>query len=789
MSIPHPEWRQRAIPDNAEVVSLNPPVFFWPLENRSELFEVEYSLHNGRALRKVKNVKGGLYTPPDVLAAGHWQWRCKAASTEHWPSWKTFVVPGNIPDYAAVPPPYFLQKCRHLSRPRILLMGLETEVLRNNLNDHPEALAIIQEAGQRKDCPMPSDDELERSLPQGESWQHSILVERTVKPHLNRMQVSIKLLLQAFLLTEDHIYLDEARSLCVQILALNPNGISAKNDFADSSALLTLALLYDTGADHLSNQEQALILKHIRIRGNRIFRMYQGIVECRVMENHAWQHILRRLALAGLAILNDGPEGEEWLDYVYQVWRGRFPILGGKDGGWANGNGYFHVNFESIAYLSLFFSLLSNVNWGNHPWFQNAGRFLALTMPSASSSDRFGDKSECDTQPSLIRIAFADALSRFTADDETHQYSIECLEHSGYKLEDEKVLRWFRILMHLAKTQRSIFPETPLLHSKIHNADRSSPDGIFPETGMAVFHSDVSTEKNIMISFRSSPYGSFGHAHADQNAFNINFGGKPLFVSAGYYTGFADPHTLKVYRHTWGQNSILIDGIGQKIGTEGFGRLYAYGRQDECSWISGDASAAYGVIESEFWIKRMIKAGIQPEATDGYGPSGLLRFHRTLLFVRPALLCIYDDLEADHDAIWQWCLHSPQFIGKADGDNCFYNENQDALISIKGTVPLKDHISDIFPIEPHDWKNQGNAYPKQWHLRIENTNKRHKMRFFTTIDLNPNPVVQDKICDGSTKVIYGNWIINAQIGTDRTMGLVIKNQHTQEEIAICEANT
>ncbi len=46
-------------------------------------------------------------------------------------------------------------------------------------------------------------------------------------------------------------------------------------------------------------------------------------------------------------------------------------------------------------------------------------------------------------------------------------------------------------------------------------------------------HTDLgNTSKNLMAAFRSSPFGSFNHAHADQNSFNILFGGaKPVQVS------------------------------------------------------------------------------------------------------------------------------------------------------------------------------------------------------------------------------------------------------------------
>mgnify|MGYP000287843496 FL=1 len=88
-----------------------------------------------------------------------------------------------------------------------------------------------------------------------------------------------------------------------------------------------------------------------------------------------------------------------------------------------------------------------------------------------------------------------------------------------------------------------------------------------------------------MLSFRSSPYGSTSHALANQNAFNTFFGGKAIFYSSGHRTGFTDDHCMYAYRNTRAHNSILVNGMGQKIGTEGYGWIPRYYEGEEISYV------------------------------------------------------------------------------------------------------------------------------------------------------------------------------------------------------------
>lgn len=56
---------------------------------------------------------------------------------------------------------------------------------------------------------------------------------------------------------------------------------------------------------------------------------------------------------------------------------------------------------------------------------------------------------------------------------------------------------------------------------------------VFNETGIGTMNTSLGDiDKNAMLSFRSSSYGSTSHALANQNAFNTFYGGKAIFTAA-----------------------------------------------------------------------------------------------------------------------------------------------------------------------------------------------------------------------------------------------------------------
>lgn len=119
-----------------------------------------------------------------------------------------------------------------------------------------------------------------------------------------------------------------------------------------------------------------------------------------------------------------------------------------------------------------------------------------------------------------------------------------------------------------------------------------------------------------MFSFRSSPYGSTSHALANQNAFNTFWSGQPLFYSSGHHISFIDKHSMYCLAPPAPHNTLLVNGIGQRIGTEGYGWIPRYYVGEKIGYVLGDASNAYGKVISKSWLARAKKEEVSfsPEA-------------------------------------------------------------------------------------------------------------------------------------------------------------------------------
>jgi len=158
---------------------------------------------------------------------------------------------------------------------------------------------------------------------------------------------------------------------------------------------------------------------------------------------------------------------------------------------------------------------------------------------------------------------------------------------------------------------------------------------LFPKVGWAAVHSDLThPESDIFLLFKSSPFGSVSHSHADQNAFVIMNGGRALAIPSGYYGPvYGAPHHYGWTQSTRANNCILVDGCGQtRQSASAVGRIIAFDDRAGMSYLAGDAFLAY----------------------DG----ALRRWYRHILVLSPGLILMLDDIEAPQAAHFSWLLHS-----------------------------------------------------------------------------------------------------------------------------------
>jgi hypothetical protein len=147
---------------------------------------------------------------------------------------------------------------------------------------------------------------------------------------------------------------------------------------------------------------------------------------------------------------------------------------------------------------------------------------------------------------------------------------------------------------------------------------------------------------DIHITFKSSPYGSFSHSHADQNAFILNAYGENLAINSGYREFHRSPHHSGWTWQTKSKNALLLDGKGQKPQElTATGRIQNYKTGPRYTWATGDATAAYQSMQPEGRVKSVL---------------------RDLVFIDQRYLVIRDRVELAGPAKLTWLLHAERPI-------------------------------------------------------------------------------------------------------------------------------
>ena len=319
---------------------------------------------------------------------------------------------------------------------------------------------------------------------------------------------------------------------------------------------------------------------------------------------------------------------------------------------------------------------------------------------------------------------------------------------------------------------------------------------VFPQSGLASFMTNWDrVGSNAMFSFRSSPYGSTSHAIANQNAFNTFFGGNSLFYSSGHHIAFVDKHSMLCHRSTRAHNTILVNGMGQRIGTEGYGWIPRYYVGEKIGYVLGDASNAYGKEVSPLWLERGKEGGIEYTPANGWDENHLKTFRRhTVALGKSGLMFIYDELEADEPVTWDYLLHTvikPMSVTKKDNFVHIQATNKngasDAYLFSSGA--LKTDTTSQFFVPAVNWlRADANGkfapYPNHWHFKAT-SEKKQIYRFATVINTHAlnKPATDPQILpDGRIKI--GSWIIKVNVSSEGTPSFFIRSTRKGEDVNI-----
>lgn len=797
VSVLHPGYRLWAEPAHGLRVEKNPPILTWPIDKKGprtyavRLFPSGTDPEESRIT--AEGLEWALFNPAMPLESGTWSWQVRQGAGP-WSDTHTFMVdsdsqlwnPPSAATLTASVPTY---------RPRLLVDAPEWETFRERALQRPEAGRIINDADQALVTPMAEEDNGIHDITGGTP-------DETRKLRLDASEVvgqavynAVRPLCEAYVLTKDERYAEAAIRWALEASTWDPEGVTHLSNFSDSRIMLSMAMVLDTCDSLLEPDQRLRIVQAAGTRAHNFFTLYVDTAqELKGVSGHFWQHILHYIFDTAIVLRGEDPRADRWLAFCYETFIARAPRLGGGDGGWAEGISYFRMNMEMLIDIPWRLKHLTGFDFIAHtPWYAQNTDLLIYAFPPGSASAGFADNTHDLVQPKGDYFAYADVLGRLLQNPYASWYH-ERIQEITPELTPQYQAYWRYHHVREWDGAQAALGDTRLFRWKrlrylydVPRAPAKSPADLpmaraFKGEGLITLHGqslDAGLDEHLFFAMRSSPMGASGHMLADQNCFNIVYGGERLFYHTGYKVAMSAPHRRQYYMTTKSHNGILVDGEGQPFEPDAYAWVEHFMEHEALAYAVGNASHAYDSVE----------AGRD---------AGVTLFRRHVVLLRPDILVIYDELEAEKPVAWTYLLHSytPITADVEEGRLSTANGKGTARVRLSSGAEMDWTVTDAYPVPARNWRNikdeNGNLieYPDNaWHFSAT-TEPVTRNRFVAIYKMSPKENV-----GGTHEVAYvetapghftvDGWQIGAELNGDRPAALQIKS--ADGGIVLCSA--
>ncbi len=489
--------------------------------------------------------------------------------------------------------------------------------------------------------------------------------------------------------TQDDAMLDRAKAWLLEAADWNPAGTTSRA-YSDEWAFrvnVALAWGYDWLHDRLTEEERATVRASLvaRTRETADHVMRNAKIQLFPYDSHAVRAVSAVMVPAAIALLHDEDEAQDWLDYAVEFLFTVYSPWGDAEGGWAEGAHYWMTGMAYLIEAANLMRGYMGLDLYARPFFRKTADFPLFTRAPGTRRATFGDDATLGDQICL-KMGYNVRQFAGVTGNPAYQWYYETIRAADPGTEGE-FYNWgwwdfrFDDLVY-AHDFEPVAPAPP------DPADRLRH---FRGIGWVCIQSHPEDpERHIQFNFKSSPFGSVSHSHADQNAFCLSAYGEDLAIQSGHYVAFGTTMHMDWRRQTRSKNAVLIDGRGQYAGEDKARAIRASGRivtvEDHADHIlmRGDATAAY--------------AEQTPAITSAL---------RDVYFIHDSFFVIVDTVDADRPVTLDWLLHANgemdlgtetfRYTGERAG---FYGQ---ALFSEAGAPTISQETG--FPgVDPADYQ-------------------------------------------------------------------------------------
>lgn len=578
----------------------NPPMFHWSRSDEPVLQKLQYSKSPDfpEDASTTVELRNNFFTPEEPIEPGTWYWRVWTETdlSEGWSDIERIDV---LPEaHRFVIEPVMTEDLRRLPRPRLLPVAKLAEP---NVTEERKA-QFVRNARKLYDQGVPKHPG--PHVPGDSRWPTWIdwygKVAGKITGGTGRR---LERIAQCAMLTKDAEVIEWAKKMALDVCKWDPEGGSAmrRGDIGAHHLLRGLNWCYDACCDSMTPDERDRLRSVIVQRVNQFYRSLNPFRGGEA-NNHAW---LRAFGIAesGIVLAGDHDLAGEWVEYVRQLYVGRFLCCLGYQGDNNEGVSYWGYGLMFVVDYADMMKAVCGIDLYQHPWLKQTARFPMYSAP-----------------PNAWAVSFADTgMPNHGARGPVQTHRVRDL---AIRTQDPYAL-WY-------SGQREpidgLTPRAPVdLPPSIH----------YRHVGVAIFNTSlVDGREGVTVAMHSGPYFA-GHQHPDQNHFVIHAYGEKLAIDGGYYDWYGSPHFKTYSMQTLAHNTLLVDGEGQAVCKPGAdGRMTAYFDSPDYGYVVGDASDP-----------------------DVYG-GRLNRFDRRILFIKPGFVIVHDLVASEAAARYDWMLHA-----------------------------------------------------------------------------------------------------------------------------------
>ncbi|MBS1829435.1 MAG: DUF4962 domain-containing protein [Acidobacteria bacterium] len=612
------EWGYR--PAEGETVAVNPPSLSWVHEKDAVTYTVQWAANpEFKNATEAGAVPWSVYTHHKTLKPGtyHWRYRIHSAkATSPWSRARRFTIPASAAEF---PQPTLAElKTRIGSQhPRLFVSAKELPRLRAYAAGEGKAafMALLKRADgltAAKPTPEPTVRGDSRNPATRDHWWSNRV--QTLKA-LNEAEV----LTFAWLMTQDKKYATPAREFTLKLAAWDPDGPTqfALNCEAAKPMLHRLARAYDWAYPLFSEEERARIRRVMQRRAHDAWisgEVREGVGHLNQPYGSHANRTWHKLAENAVATIGETPESDRLLQYAVTKFYAAYPVWSDEDGGWHEGLSYFAGYMSKVTWWMHLASQSLGIDGFRKPFFAHFADYAMYSAPPGTPDLGFGDLSSGQPNRGWAFMQF------FIAHTKNPQWAWWAKAWDLPEDVDEPVLSF------LWSSMGHVAPQKPTL----------PPSKLFRGTGVAILNTTLeSAADNVQVRFKSSPMGRWSHGHDAHNSFTLSAYGEALLVNNVYRDIYGSPFHKEWVWTTRAQNAVLVNNTGQKEHSADLGgRIVRADFQDGLDYVVGDATASYqGKLE---------------------------RALRHIVFVKPDVVVIGDELAAPTASTYQFVLHGHQ---------------------------------------------------------------------------------------------------------------------------------